>query len=112
MRSADIVILGGGTAGCVATAEAVSAGLTTILVEAGPDFGALSDGNWPTELLIPWSLPGTYDWGLAETLRDGRTLALDRGRVIGGSSSVNGCVSCWGAREDYDGWRLAGGPPM
>jgi choline dehydrogenase len=108
MPIADIVILGGGTAGCVAAAESASAGLSAIVVEAGPDFGALCDGNWPRELLTAWSLPASHDWGLTEALPGDRTLALGRGRVIGGSSSVNGCVSCWGAREDYDGWGLPG----
>ncbi|MBZ3904824.1 GMC family oxidoreductase [Streptomyces griseiscabiei] len=108
MRTADVVVLGGGTAGCVAASEAARVGRSTILVEAGPDFGPLTDGSWPADLLTPWSLPTSHDWNLTETLPNGRTLALDRGRVIGGSSSVNGCVASWGHRADYDGWHLAG----
>ncbi|MFG3558670.1 GMC family oxidoreductase [Micromonospora sp. NPDC047557] len=108
MRSADIVIVGGGTAGCVAASEAALAGRSVILIEAGPDFGPLAGGRWPAGLLKPWTLPTGHDWGLTETLPDGRSLALERGRVMGGSSSVNGCVACWGSREDYDDWQLDG----
>lgn len=109
--TADVLVLGAGTAGCVATAEAVRAGQTVVLVEAGPDYGKLESRRWPTELLEPWTLPSSHDWGYTEVLPDGRVLSLERGKVVGGCSSVNGCVATWGSRADYDGWERAHGLP-
>ncbi|MGH3274993.1 MAG: FAD-dependent oxidoreductase, partial [Streptosporangiaceae bacterium] len=96
MITSDVLVLGAGTGGCVVAAEAIRAGLTVVLVEAGPDYGPGDSGRWPAELLEPWTLPRSHDWALAEELPGGRILALDRGKVVGGSSSVNGCVATWG----------------
>jgi choline dehydrogenase len=102
--TSDVLVLGAGTAGCVAAAHAVIAGHTVVLVEAGPDYGQRQDARWPADLLEPWTLPKSHDWGYTEILPDGRRLQIDRGKVVGGCSSVNGCVATWGSRADYDGW--------
>ncbi|HET9894551.1 MAG TPA: GMC family oxidoreductase [Streptosporangiaceae bacterium] len=107
--TADVVVLGGGTAGCVVAAEAIRAGLAVVLVEAGPDYGRRDSGRWPAELLEPWTLPASHGWNFAETLPGGRILPIERGKVMGGCSSVNGCVAAWGSEADYNGWESARG---
>ena len=96
----DVVVVGGGTAGCVLAARlSETPGRTVCLVEAGPDHGPLAEGRWPEELLAPRSLPQTHGWGAGG--EDGRPLG---GRLLGGSSAVNACMVIAGAPADYDEW--------
>jgi choline dehydrogenase len=110
-RHADIVVLGGGTSGCVVAGRlAERSDRSVLLLEAGPDFGPYAAGGWPAQLLdsrsIPWKL---HDWNYISAARHGRPeLRLDRGRVLGGCSAHNGCHAIWGARDDYDGWERLG----
>jgi choline dehydrogenase-like flavoprotein len=106
---ADVVVCGGGTAGAVVAAELVAAGHRVVLLEAGPDYGAYGSGRWPRELVDSATIPETHDWGYrAGGDLPGRDLPYERARVIGGCSAHNGCTVCWGHRDDYDGWGLAG----
>jgi choline dehydrogenase len=100
-----VVVCGGGTAGAVVAARLVEAGASVVIVEAGPDYGALADGRWPPELLDAATIPTSHDWGYVS--EDGR-LPFDRARVIGGCSAHNGTTASWGHRADYDGWGLEG----
>lgn len=107
---ADIVIVGGGTAGCVLADRLTESGqYTVILVEAGG-----RDTN-------PWiHIPIGYgklfghpdlDWAYATTpqpMLDNRRIAVPRGKVLGGSSSTNGLLYVRGEAEDYDEWAAAG----
>jgi choline dehydrogenase len=96
----DVVIVGGGTAGCVlASRLSESSDRSVCLLEAGPDFGPLDGGRWPKELLDARALPSVEVW--PPVSEDGRTLG---GRVIGGSSSVNACALLEGSPADYDEW--------
>jgi choline dehydrogenase len=97
---ADVLVVGGGTAGCVLAARLSEASDRHVcLVEAGPDYGPLAEGRWPTEILDPRSLPTTHGWGTGG--EDGRPLG---GRILGGSSAVNGCMVLAGSPGDYDEW--------
>lgn len=97
----DVVIVGGGTAGCVLAARlSENPARSVCLVEAGPDYGPLSDGRWPAEILDAREMPFTHDWGSGS---DGRSLGA---RIIGGSSSHNACVVVAGSPSDYDEWGL------
>lgn len=107
--STEVVVAGGGTAGCVVAARLAEAGRDVVLVEAGPDHGALADGRWPRELLDAGTIPTSHDWGYTSgdaVPRPG--LAFERAKVIGGCSAHNGCTVSWGTRADYDGWAAMG----
>ncbi|MEX3956210.1 GMC family oxidoreductase [Trinickia sp. EG282A] len=102
----DYVIVGAGTAGCL-LANRLSADreVTVLLVEAG----GKDDYPWihvPVGYLYCIGNPRT-DWlyrTCAEPGLNGRTLSYPRGRVLGGSSSINGMIYMRGQREDYDEW--------
>jgi choline dehydrogenase len=105
-RRPDILILGGGTAGCVLAARlSEDPSRTVCLVEAGPDYGPLSDGRWPADLLDGRTLALSHDWDF-----NGDDPKAARARVIGGCSAHNACFIAWGAPGDYDEWIPFGGP--
>ena len=109
---ADTVILGGGTAGAaVAGLLAERSDESILLLEAGPDYGALADGHWPADLIDARALSYSHDWGYdsGSTYPD-RVIPFERARVIGGCSAHNGCAAIWGHRADYDAWAAAGNP--
>ena len=98
-RDQDVLVLGGGTAGCVLAARlSQDPERTVCLVEAGPDYGPRDSGAWPTELLDPRAPVDTHDW------YPGQEMSLSRARVIGGCSAHNACFVSWGHPDDYDDW--------
>jgi choline dehydrogenase len=100
MARYDVVVVGGGTAGCVLAARlSEDPARSVCLVEAGPDYGPYEDGGWPAEILDARALPTTNLWGGSGD--DTRTLG---GRLLGGSSAVNACAVLQGSRGDYDEW--------
>ncbi|MGW4230298.1 GMC family oxidoreductase [Streptomyces sp. NPDC004980] len=102
--SYDVVVLGGGVAGCVlASRLSEDAGLSVCLVEAGPDYGPRPD-DWPRKVLNARALPRDDVWERHAPVH------RIRGRVLGGSSCVNGCWNTWGSAADHDEWSRAGGP--
>jgi choline dehydrogenase len=106
----DYVIVGAGSAGCVlANRLCADPSVRVLLIEAGP-----RDGNpWihvPGGIFklihnpaVDWCFTTEPDPGVA-----GRSLQWPRGKVLGGSSSINGLVYIRGQREDFDGWRDLG----
>lgn len=95
-----VVVVGGGTAGCAVAARLVEGGLDVTLLEAGPDYGPLTTGGWPADLLDATTLATSHDWGYGGPAADGRHLAFDRARVIGGCSAHNGSTMSAGWRGD------------
>ena len=106
---ADYVIVGAGSAGCPLAYRLVEAGHTVILIEyGGSDFGPFI--QMPAALSYPMNM-ARYDWGFRtrpEPALGGRVLATPRGKVLGGSSSINGMVFVRGNPRDFDHWAQMG----
>jgi choline dehydrogenase len=96
----DVLVLGGGAAGCALAARlSEDPERTVCLVEAGPDYGHLSEGRWPADILDPrWLALESHLW--ARDDEDDRSQA--RARIIGGCSAHNACVLLEGAPADYE----------
>ena len=106
---ADFVIVGAGSAGCAMAYRLSGAGASVLVIEhGGTDAGPFI--QMPAALSYPMNM-SRYDWGYRtepEPHLGGRTLVCPRGKVIGGSSSINGMVYVRGHAMDYDHWAEAG----
>lgn len=104
---ADFVIVGAGSAGCV-LAESLSTRHSVVVLEAGGPDRAL-------EIAVPAAFSKLFktefDWDFStepEPGAHGRSLYLPRGKMIGGSSSMNAMLYIRGRPSDYEGWAEAG----
>lgn len=110
MDAWDYIIVGAGSAGCVlANRLSADPALRVLLLESGP-----ADRSpylhVPAALIKAVGNP-SYDWCLLadpDTSRNGKVDLWPAGRVLGGSSSINGMLFVRGAREDFDGWAALG----
>jgi len=106
---ADYVIVGAGSAGCAMAYRLSEAGSSVLVIEhGGTDAGPFI--QMPAALSYPMNM-GIYDWGYQtepEPHLGGRRLATPRGKVIGGSSSINGMVYVRGHARDFDAWSEMG----
>ncbi|MFI0480298.1 GMC family oxidoreductase [Actinomadura sp. 9N215] len=114
-RTADYVVVGAGTAGCVLARRLAESGADVVLVEAGgPDRTPLV--RKPGLIAVFHNVPRLkkrLDWGFYSTPQKsvlGRTIPQTRGRVLGGSGSINGMLFVRGNRRNYDGWAADGCP--
>lgn len=106
----DTIVVGGGTAGSVIAGRLAESGQgSSLLLEAGPDYGPSDSGRWPADLLDARTFASSHDWGYTGEFA-GRTVAFSRARVIGGCSAHNSGAIVFGSRADYDGWSAAGNP--
>jgi choline dehydrogenase len=96
----DVLVLGGGAAGCALAARlSENPDRTVCLVEAGPDYGHLSEGRWPADILDPrWLALESHLWERDDP--DDRSQS--RARILGGCSAHNACVLLEGAPSDYE----------
>ena len=106
---ADYVIVGAGSAGCAMAYRLAEAGQSVLVIEhGGTDAGPFI--QMPAALSYPMNMK-RYDWGYQsepEPHLGGRRLACPRGKVIGGSSSINGMVYVRGHAKDFDHWAESG----
>lgn len=106
---ADFVVIGAGSAGCAVTYRLAEAGKSVLVIEhGGSDWGPLI--NMPAALSYPMSMK-RYDWGYVtepEPNMNNRVMACPRGKVIGGSSSINGMIYVRGHARDFDTWAEMG----
>jgi len=106
---ADFVIVGAGSAGCALAHRLSATGASVLVVEhGGSDAGPFI--QMPAALSYPMNM-ARYDWGYRaepEPHLNNRKLACPRGKVIGGSSSINGMVYVRGHAMDYDHWAETG----
>ncbi|GAB5506268.1 MAG: choline dehydrogenase [Rhizobiaceae bacterium] len=110
MIEADFVIVGAGSAGCALAYRLSEDGRNSVVVieHGGSDIGPLI--QMPAAFSIPMNT-SLYDWGFAtepEPHLGGRVLATPRGKVLGGSSSINGMVYVRGHARDFDHWAEVG----
>ncbi|MEM8836765.1 MAG: choline dehydrogenase [Pseudomonadota bacterium] len=107
---ADFVIIGAGSAGCAMAYRLSEDGKNSVIVIefGGTDMGPLI--QMPGALSYPMNMK-RYDWGYQsepEPHLGNRRLATPRGKVIGGSSSINGMVYVRGHAQDFNHWAESG----
>ncbi len=110
----DVIIIGAGSAGCVlATRLTEDPQRSVLLLEIGPDYTTLE--QYPDDLKYGYdqtasAVDAPHNWSFVgiPTPQQGASMPVPRGRVVGGSSAINGQVFLRGVPEDYDNWAALG----
>jgi choline dehydrogenase len=109
-KSADYVIVGAGTAGCIMAARlSVDPHVRVALLEMGgmDTNPAIFDQSSLNPMFSLWAKDGTENWGYATEPQPGlggRSIDIARGKVLGGSSAINAMIYIRGHHRDFDAW--------
>ena len=116
---ADYVVVGAGSAGCAVSRRLAESGASVVVLEAGGPETKLSvrqlieiPGAVAVLLATP-QLKKLVDWGyksVPQASAARRTIPMTRGKVVGGSSSINGMLFVRGNRQNFDDWAADGAP--
>ena len=112
-HAADYVVIGSGSAGAAVAGRLAEAGESVIVLEAGKSdeqFLVTKPGMIGPMHSVP-EIKRRVDWGYYSAPQEhllGRKMPVPRGKVVGGSSSINGMVYVRGNRANYDGWAAEG----
>ena len=108
MYNFDLVIVGAGSAGCIVANNIINTtNYRVLLIEAGP-----SDNNPAIQVPLGYGMTfyhNTMNWNFyskSQTELNNREIYYPRGKVIGGSGSINAMIYARGLKSDYENWNL------